>query len=361
MVDELIVLGAGVFGAGGERLAEHVAGLAGGDLGFAIEGQRGLLGEAGALPLVIERDGAEPLVVVELAGNGGLVAGAAELGRFEQGAHDGLGVAVEVSEDFGVGDGAGDGLIVFVDQDGGRAHDVAAGADGGDLLDGVAGGAGDAFVLKGALFGHALGEIAGEQGDGVVAALAMAGVLNAFFVDEGVDVFEVPEGAEAVGVGGLTPLSVGLLVAVAAVGRGGEGFGAEELAVIAGGVGGQEGRGFAEGVVVAGGDRVMEGGGGAGDGYLERVAGLRGEIGLRRVGGGRSGGGSWSGGGFGVLRRSGVTGGADRPCAGEREGKQRGCQHEGAQTEGGHRPVISGETGRCNPSTHGAAAIQPTR
>ena len=52
----------------GKRLADHVAGLAGGDGVFAVEGQRRLLGEAGALPLVVEGDGAEPLVVVERAG-----------------------------------------------------------------------------------------------------------------------------------------------------------------------------------------------------------------------------------------------------------------------------------------------------
>ena len=65
MGDELAVFGAGVDGAVGQRFADHVAGLAGGDGVFAVEGQRRLLGEAGALPLVVERDGAEPFVVVE--------------------------------------------------------------------------------------------------------------------------------------------------------------------------------------------------------------------------------------------------------------------------------------------------------
>jgi hypothetical protein len=201
-----------------------------------------------------------------VAGMAALWQAAQNSARLVEGAHDGLGMAVEVGEDFGVGDGAGDGRAGFIDQNGGDAHDVAAGAGwvGGD--DGVAGGAGDAFLLKGALFGHALGEVAGEQGDGIVAALAVAGELDALFVDEGVDVFEVPGGAEAVGVDGLAPLVVGLLMAVAAVLGCVEAFGADELAGGGGGVGGQERGVFAEGVVVVGGDGIVERGGGAGDG-----------------------------------------------------------------------------------------------
>ena len=112
------------------------------------------------------------------------MAGGAELGGLEERAHDGLGVAVEVGEDLGVGDGAGDGRAGFIDEDGGDAHDVAAGSGGVSGDDGVAGGAGDAFLLEGALFGHALRQVAGEQGDRVVAAFAMAGVLDALLVDE---------------------------------------------------------------------------------------------------------------------------------------------------------------------------------
>src|ERR1035438_3000856 len=44
--------------------------------------------------------------------------GGAELGGLVEGAHDGPGMAVEMGEDFGVGDGAGDGRAGFVDQDG---------------------------------------------------------------------------------------------------------------------------------------------------------------------------------------------------------------------------------------------------
>ena len=108
MADQLAVLGAGIDGAGGEGLAEHVAGLAGGDCVFAIEGQRRLFGEAGALPFVVKGKSAQPFVVVEGAGDGGLVAGGAELGGLVNGAHHGFGMAVKMGEDFGVGDGAGD-------------------------------------------------------------------------------------------------------------------------------------------------------------------------------------------------------------------------------------------------------------
>ncbi len=252
-----------------------MAGLAGGDDIFAIEGQRGLFGEAGSLPLVIDGEGAEPLVVVHGAGDGGFVAGGAELGCFIDGAHDGLGVAVEVREDFGVGDWPGDGLAAGVNEDCGDAHNVAAGAGGIDRLDGMAGGAGDAFILKGTLFGHALGEIAGEQRDGIVAALAVARILDALLVDEHVDVLQIPGISEGVGVNGLAPLGVSLLVAVATVLCGVEALGAEELAVGGGGVGGQERSVFAEGVVVSGGDGVVKLCGGAGDRDVGAVVGER--------------------------------------------------------------------------------------
>ena len=67
MGDESAVLCAGVLRVGGERLAHHVAGLAGGDGVFAVEGERRLLGEAGGLPLVVDGEGAQELVVVERA------------------------------------------------------------------------------------------------------------------------------------------------------------------------------------------------------------------------------------------------------------------------------------------------------
>ena len=73
----LTVLGSGVGQL--DRFALHVAGLAGGDGVFDVEGKRRLLGEGGVLPLVVERDGALPFVVVELARECGFVAGGAEL------------------------------------------------------------------------------------------------------------------------------------------------------------------------------------------------------------------------------------------------------------------------------------------
>ncbi len=113
MGGELTVLGSGV----GQlyRFALHVTGLAGGDGVFDVEGKRRLLGERRVLPLVVERDGALPFVVVELTRKGGLVAGGAELRCFVEGLHDGRGVAVEVSEDLAIGDRPGDGFAVFVD------------------------------------------------------------------------------------------------------------------------------------------------------------------------------------------------------------------------------------------------------
>ena len=174
-------------------------------------------------------------------------------------------MAVEVGEDFGVGDRASDGCAFFVDEDRGGSHDIAAGAGRVCGLDGVAGGAGDAFILEGAFLRHALREVAGEERDGVVAAFAMARELHALLIDEHVDVLEVPGSAEAIGVNGLTPLVVGLLVAVAAVFGRVEASRVEELAVGGHGVRGKKGGFFAEGVVVAEGYGVVELGGGAGD------------------------------------------------------------------------------------------------
>ena len=126
----------------------------------------------------------------------------------------------------------------------------------------VADGAGDAFILEGALFGHALGEVAGEERDGIVAAFAVARELHALLGDEHVDVLQVPGLAKAVGVHGLAPLVVGLLVAVAAVFGGENAARIDELTVAVIAFEGRKGRFLAEGVVVAEGDGVVELGGG---------------------------------------------------------------------------------------------------
>ena len=47
-----------------------------------------------------------------------------------------------------------------------------------------------------AIDGRALGECAGDEGDRVVAALAVACELDTFFRSEEIDVFGVPGGAE---------------------------------------------------------------------------------------------------------------------------------------------------------------------
>ena len=96
------------------------------------------------------------LVVVERAGDGGLVAGGAEFCGLVEGAHYGLLVAIEVGKNLGVGDRARDGRAFFIDKHRGDTHDVTAGARGVSGLDGVADGAGDAFILERALLGHAL-------------------------------------------------------------------------------------------------------------------------------------------------------------------------------------------------------------
>ena len=95
---------------------------------------------------------------------------------------------IQVRQDLTVGDGPGDGRAVFVHHHRRYPHNVGARSCCIGRLDGVTGGAGYPFFLKWALFGHALGEIAGKQGDGVVATLAVAGELNALHVDEEIDI-----------------------------------------------------------------------------------------------------------------------------------------------------------------------------
>ena len=215
------VLGAGVgHGDGG---ALHVAGLTGGVVG-GVEDEGILFGELRGLPFVVGGEGANPLVVVEHDGQVGLVADEAELGGLVEGLHDRFAVAVEVHEDVGVGDGAGDAVAVGVEEDGRDGEDVAAVAGAVvDALDRVADHAGDAVCVKATIGRGGGSEAAGEDGDGVVATIAVAREGYAFFVDEEVDAGAIEGAAEGVGVEGLTPLVVGLGVTVAAVFGSGEG------------------------------------------------------------------------------------------------------------------------------------------
>ena len=186
------------------------------------------------------------------------MAGAAEVGGAVERLHDGGAVPVEVGEDFGVGNLTVNGLACFVDERSGGCQDIAAGAAAVDRLDGMADGAGDAVVVGGTLLRGTLGEGSGEHGERIVAALAVAGVFVALLRHQEVDVLLVPGGAEGVGVGGLTPLLVGFLVAVATVVGVGKGFGVEELARVGGGVRGQEGMILAKLEVVGCGDFLAE-------------------------------------------------------------------------------------------------------
>ena len=104
-------------------------------------------------------------------------------------------------------------------------------------------------------------------------AFAMARVLDALFSDEHVDVLQVPGLAKAVGVNGLAPLVVGLLVAVTAVFGGEDIARIDELAVDCHRVRGKEGGFLAEGVVVAEGYGVVELGGRASDMDVGGVSG----------------------------------------------------------------------------------------
>ena len=125
-----------------------------------------------------------------------------------------------MGHDLVVGNGAGDGFPGGVHHDGGDAHDVAAQTVGGlEALDGVADGAGDSVGVELALDVGVLGDGSGEKRDGIMAALAVAGVLDALGADEDVNILAVEGLTKAVGVEAFAPLGVGGGVAVAAVGR----------------------------------------------------------------------------------------------------------------------------------------------
>ena len=122
-----------------------------------------------------------------------------------------------MGEDLSIGDRAGDALAVFVDQDGGHGDDIGSGAAGVDLLNGVADGAGNAVGVKGPPLRGALGEVACNHGNGVVAAFAMSGELDSLTVVEQVDVAQIPGSTIGVGMRGLPPLVLGFLMTMAAV------------------------------------------------------------------------------------------------------------------------------------------------
>ena len=159
-----------------------MAGLAGGGYGFFIEGKRRLASEGGVLPLVVDGEGAKPLVAIEHGGERGFVTGGAELGLAVEGLHDGGGVTIEVGEDLRVGDGAVDGLAVFIHHDGGLGEDVASGSVFVDRLDGVADHAGDAVLVVGAGARGAVGEASCGDDGGIVAAFAVTRKADSLFV-----------------------------------------------------------------------------------------------------------------------------------------------------------------------------------
>src|SRR5580658_6112134 len=81
----------------------------------------------------------------------------------------------------------------------------------------MTGGAGQAVLVKGAIDVGVRCQPAREDDDWIMAAIAVARELDAFGADEDVDAGAVERRAEGVGVQRLTPLAVGLFVAMLAV------------------------------------------------------------------------------------------------------------------------------------------------
>src|SRR5579862_1301212 len=125
-----------------------MASLAGRDSVLAIEGKWRLLCETRTLPLVVHSECTQKLVIIQLAWDGGLVAGRAELSRFQQRAHDGLLMLFEVTENLRIGDTSGHRRTLLIDHHRWGRHHVAAGSGGVGRLDRVAHLARDALIFK---------------------------------------------------------------------------------------------------------------------------------------------------------------------------------------------------------------------
>lgn len=106
--------------------------------------------------------------------------------------HHRLRVPIKVRQDFLVGNFSVDRLAVRIDQNGWNADHVTARTPRIDLLDRMADGTGDPVLVEMAVNGRALGQRAGNQGDRVMATLAMAREFNPSLVPEQVCVLDVP-------------------------------------------------------------------------------------------------------------------------------------------------------------------------
>ena len=164
------------------------------------------------------------------------MARAAELAGAIKVLHHRLGVAIEMGQDLLVRNLAVDGLVLGVHQHRGLGEDITAGAARIHFLDGVAHRAGDAVGIEAAIDRRTRGQRAGSERDGIVATLAMTRVFDAARADQKIDVLHVPGIAEGIGVHGLPPLRIGLLMAVSAIVGREEVFRVNKLAGIGGGI-----------------------------------------------------------------------------------------------------------------------------
>jgi hypothetical protein len=194
-----------------------VARLAGFEI-RGVEGERVLLRKLRILPVVKGAKSADPLIAVQHRWQIRLVASCAKLGAVVDVLHDCFGVAIGVSEDLRIRNQAGNPVSLFIDHDGRNGHNETTVAQPGlHALDGMAGGAGQAVAIEGAVHGRAGGNRTGQNTNRIMATIAVACEFDALGADKNVDAGAVERGAEGVGVERLAPLVIGLLVAVPAV------------------------------------------------------------------------------------------------------------------------------------------------
>src|ERR1700679_2505428 len=101
-------------------------------------------------------------------------------------------MAVEVRENFAVRYWPMDRLSLFVDHDCGFSEDKASCTAGVNGLNGVTHHAGHAILIVGTFARGAFGDSTGNDGDGVMAALAVAREADSFFGVQQVDIAEIP-------------------------------------------------------------------------------------------------------------------------------------------------------------------------
>ena len=219
--------------------AMHVAALAGIEV-RRVKSQRIALGEFGVLPLIVNGEGADKFVIVQGIRQVGFVAGGTEFRRPIKRLHHRLRVTLGIFHDFVIRNLAGNARAPLVYHYRGNTHHVAAVARSGlQSLDRMTGRTGQTVLVERTIDVRVLRQSAGDHDDRIVATVAMSREFDAFSTHQNVDARSVERRAKRVRVQRLTPLVVGLFVAMATILGLRKSTGLNELIAHGGGVAGE--------------------------------------------------------------------------------------------------------------------------